>query len=428
MHGYFLKVNDSSSSSVWDTQIRKSLPNGVSTLNLGDGSFLTSEGKIDTGDIVLISAWYSIDGGDTNTDDKSTLTSGEITKCVNFIHTVDVSASSWVEKIVLPDVKPPTCSHIYPNVTLTGHNFTIENSSTVEVGAFIYNIGDVNRNDLYQDITKYSQDLYLGRQIENTLYNVGESSSTLIGTNDYTYSYITSGDYNMYTRVFNYLGYYCETTNTVRIKYNQPNIDFTWIGTKQLNTDKKVIIGNDDLSVFTNTSTPNFGDDFTQLQANWDWSIEDTNQNLSDNTDVYTTQVQGYQPSKLFNTQGDKTISLQLNWHDGFDQQVVNLDKTLFCDVYSINPDFDWSTAKNYLVLGVAESLGDDDLLTINNLSSDNASQDYNSTTEWVSTTYDVTKLLNDGVGDDNEYFSYTSGADTFVNAPSFYIRFLHRD
>ena len=164
VHAYFYKVNASSSPSKWDTQIRRTNGIGQVSLNLGDGSFLTSEGKVDNGDIVLITAWLA-SNNDTSINDKSSKEAGKILRCVNFIHIVNTSSSSWTENYILPEVMSPTCNINFPNSTLTGHSFTIGNTSTVNEGPFSYNVGNVNRNDLYQNFYKYSQPLFIGREI-----------------------------------------------------------------------------------------------------------------------------------------------------------------------------------------------------------------------------------------------------------------------
>jgi len=422
VHAYFYKVNDNSSDSVWDEEIRLTAGNGAVSFNLGDDSFLTSEGKIDDGDMILITAWLT-DNTDTSIDDKTSKTEDTITRCVNILHTVDTSSTTWDEEITVLEIQRPICDIDIPEVTLTGHEFTITNNSTISTGPFSAN----DRDDLYQKLTHYSQDLFLGREIKETNYDLGEDNTTLDGITDRTYSYIDAGDYSNIVTVYNYLGYACAVQLDQHILYNQPTISFDYTFTKLLNTDEHIGVGNDDELSTIQESTTNYGDTWEQLNATFDWSITDKNQDDSDNSDEYLGENEDYVLKKLFNTSSldnTKTLTLTINWNDGFDDHQETLSKNPYLDIYDLELDFDWITSKEYKETNYIP-IGDDDLVHIDNLTKDSASQNYNSEEQWNTITYVVTKLKNDG-SDDNETFDYNSTDDTFTESPEFYIKHLH--
>lgn len=423
IHAYFKKNNSSSSESKWDTDIRKTAGNGKISFNLGDGSFLTSEGKIDNGDEILITAWF-IDNTDILIDDKSEKAPG-ITRCVNFIHIVDTSSSSYDETFTLLLVQNPICDFNILSVTHTGHNFTIENNSYINQGAFTAN----GRDDLYQELTHFSQDLFLGLEIEKTNYNLIEINEDKTSIIDYTYSYIDAGDYNTTFTVYNYLGIFCNTSVDYHILYNKPSIDFDFTFTKLLNSDKHIGVGNDDELKTTQLSVTNYGDTWTQLGATFDWYIYDLNQNGTDNSDLYSAQNELFEPTKLYNSSSideAKNIKLTINWNDGFDDHQEILIKVPYLDVYNIAQSYDWITQKSYQNNGVYIPLGDDDLMTVSHTNNDDASQDYDSNSQWKSILWTVQKKKNDGGTDNEELEIIRANQNDYNNTFEYFVRFLH--
>lgn len=425
IHAYFNKVNSSSSSSKYNETIKITNAIGKTSLNCGDFSFLTSNGKIDNGDIILVVAWLT--DNTSQTDDKSSKVASKITRCVNFIHVVNTSKSSWIENFILPEVKASTCNITWPSVANTGHLFTVNNSSNIQEGPYSYNTSKVVRSDLYQNITKYGQNLFLGRGIKETEYNFIEYSSTKSLITPISYTFIDAGLYSCYARVYNHLGVYCESQKTYTIKYNKPTIAFDFSFTKLLNTDKHTGVGNDDLLYTVNSSSPNYNDTFIKIQASFDWLIEDLNQNLSNNNTIELNKDKSFILNKLFNTSGAKNLKLTLNWNDGFDWKKEELTKNPVLDVYSLNIDFSWISVKNYIVLSKYVPIGDDDRTTISNLSLDNSTQNYNSTSQWNTVSYNIIKKKNDG-SDDNELFSYIKPSNLFNEKPQFFIKYHHSD
>lgn len=424
VHCYFNKVSSSSSTSKWDGTIRRTNAAGQTSVNLGDLSFLTTDGKIDNGDTVLVAVWLA-DNNTVSINDKSSTVAGKILRCVNFIHTVNTSSSSWVERLVLPVVATPVCNINFPTVTHTGHQFTIGNTSTTVHGPYSYNIGNVNRSDLYQSLSMYSQALFTGMNIKETFYNLIEYSETKSGISTLTYKYIDSGIYNTYVRVYNHLGYYCEKTYTYTIMYNKPTIAFDFTFTKLLNTSKYIGVGNDDQLKVTQQSSTNYGDTWAQIQATFDWKITDLTVSGSDNTSTWISQNELFNPTKYFLSEGTKSITLDIHWNDGFNWFKETLVKNPFLDIYNIKQDFNWITQKLYKPGSVYVPLGDDDLVTVSNLNYDNATQDYYSNTQWKSIKWNITKKKNDG-SYDNEEFLYIKDTDNYLTKPTFYIKFYH--
>ena len=425
IHAYFKKNKSSSSDSKWDGDIRKTAGNGKTSFNLGDGSFLTSEGKIDNGDEILISAWLT-DNNDTSKDDKSAKEPG-ITRCVNFVHTVNTDSSSYAEDFTLLLVKNPICDFDIPSVTHTGHNFTIKNSSYIVNGAF----SDGNRDDLYQELSHFGQDLFLGLEIEKTNYDLGEINEDKDTTDDYTYSYVDSGDYDCTFTVYDYLGISCHTDKSYHILYNKPSIAFDYTFTKLLNSDKHIGVGDDDELKTSQLSTTNFGDTWDQIQATFDWYIYDLTQNGSDNSDTYDAKDENFEPTKLYKSSSldnDKSIKLSINWNDGFDDHTEELEKVPYLDIYKIKQDFNWSTEKGYKKDNIYIPLGDDDLMQVTHSNTDDASEDYDSNSQWKEVLWTVTKKKNDG-SDDSESLDITVDNDDDYNSVfEYYVKYLHDD
>lgn len=420
IHAYFNKVNPSSSSSKWNDVIRRTSGNGLTSFNLGDGSFLTSEGKIDTGDTILITAWLT-DNNDILIDDKTSKSTGTITRCVNFVHTVNVDSSSYSEVVTVMLVKSPICDFTIPTVTLTGHPFTITNASTIDVGPYTIN----GRNDLYQELTHYNQDIFLGRAIKETVYDLGEDLSTLPFTDDKNYSYIDAGDWLQNLKVYDFLGFYCETNDAQHILYNQPTIAFDYSFSKLYNTNKHIGVGNDDIMTTIQQSAVNFGDTWAQILATFDWVVTDTDQSLADNSTSYLAQNENFNFSKTFLSEGQKDLTLTIRWNDGFTDQIEVLTRNPFLDIYSIGLGFDWITQKLFKPDALYIPLGDDDLVTLTTANFDNASQDYYSNTEWIDLEYQITKKKNDG-SDDSQTFFYENGVNPYDTDSEFFVKFHH--
>ena len=424
VHAYFYKVDSASSDSTWDGEIRKTAGSSKVSFNLGDNSFLTSEGLIKTGDKILITAWLT-DNVDTTIDDKTSKDNNTITRCVNIIHTVDTSSSSWSEDITLMLIDKPICDFSIPDVNKTGHSFTVSNSSTISVGPYSFN----GRNDLYQELNHYSQDLFLGREIKETVYDFVENTYTVSGIDDKTYSYIDSNDYNTVHKVYNYLGNYCQVTKDYHILYNKPTIAFDYTFTKLLNSDKHIGVGNDDELKTSQLSYTNYGDSWLQINATFDWYVYDLTQNGSDNSDNYNGKDENFEPTKLYlssSVDNTKKIRLTINWNDGFDDHSEVLEKIPYLDEYNIKQNFNWITQKGYKVDNIYIPLGDDDKMSVTNINSDDATQDYDSNTQWKTVQWDVTKKKNDGSLDNESLILDKSNSDDYLTIFEFFVKYYH--
>jgi len=428
IHAFFNKVNDSSSDSKWNDDIQITTGTGKTSFNLGDDSFLTSNGKIDNGDTILITAWLT-DNNDSATDDKQSKDENTITRCVNFIHTVDTSESSWTETFITLKVKNPVCDFIIGECTNTGHKIDFENNSYIQNGPFSVSTENVSRDDLYQSVSYYTENLFLGLNIKETEYNLVEVDEIVNNTESYAYSYIHAGDYDCTITVRDYLGFYCEVNKQYHILYNEPNIDFDFTFTKLLNSDKHVGVGNDDEMKITQLSSTNFGDTWELLSVTFDWYIYDLDLDGNDNSDEYIDEDITKEPTKFFlspSESSEKYVKLTLNWNDGFDDQ--QLEKTLVpvLDIYSILQKMHWETQKSYIVDDIYVPLGDDDLVSVFNDNIDNASQDYDSNSQWKTLKYTAVKKLNDG-SDDTETFSLSDeDGDDYRNIIKYYIKYHH--
>jgi len=427
VHAFFNKVNGSSSDSKWNEDIQKTSGTGKTSFNLGDDSFLTSNGKIDNGDTVLITAWLS-DNSDTSNDDKKSKNPDTLTRCVNLIHTVDTSSSSYEEKIILLRIKAPICNFTIPEVHLTGHEFSIQNDSSISTGAFSVQTDNVTRDDLYQETSHYSEDLFIGLAIKETEYDLGEVQETVTGIGDYTYTYIHAGDYDCAFKVKDFLGFYCESTKNYHILYNEPTIDFDFTFTKLLNTDKHIGVGDDDEMKTEQKSHTNFNDTWDLLNATFDWYVYDLNQDGSDNADSYNGKDEDFEPTKLYHCSTDdepKNLKLTIHWNDGFDDQTLEKILEPVLHEYSIEQDIHWVTQKEYQKNGIYIPLGDDDKVTIFNDNTDNAPQDYDSNSQWKKLIYTASKKKNDG-SDDTETLTLTKDNDDYLKHFEYFVKFYH--
>jgi len=428
VHAYFKNNNISSSTSVWNTDIQKTIATGKTSFNLGDLSFLTSNGIINNGDEILITAWLT-NNSDVLIDDKTSKLPNTITRCINFIHTVNIASSTYVENIVLLPVNTPICNYTIPSVTSvtnTGHNFNIINNSYINNGPFNINIGSVVRNDLYQDTIKYSQNLFLGLDIEKSIYNYGENTIQTISTIDSNYSYINAGDYNCIFETYNFLGYKCSNSISYHILFNKPTILFDYTFTKLLNTDKHIGVGNDDLLRTIQQSSPNFGDTWLKLNATFEWTISDLTLLGIDNSDIYIGKDELFMPTKLYQSSGIKNIKLDIKWNDGFTNNIETMTLNPFLDKYNINLAYDWITDKKYINNGIYTTLGDNDLITFTQSNYDNATQNYNSNSQWKTLEWNFIKKKNDGTPDNTILTLSASALDNYNSIFTSYIKYLH--
>ena len=425
VHAYFNKVNNSSSNSLWNTDLQRTTGTGKTSFNLGDNSFLTSNGKVDNGDTILVAVWLT-NNSDKTIDDKTSKLPNTITRCIVFVHTVDTNSSSYEEKIILLPVQKPICDFTIPTAVKTGHNFTITNNNHINEGAFSFDIGEVTRADLYQQMYHYSQDLFLGLEIEKTNYNLGEVNVDKAGILPITYAYINAGDYNCRFTVTDFLGFSCYSEVSYHILFNKPTISFDFTFTKLKNTDKHIGVGNDDLLVTSQLSSTNFGDTWALLNANFDWSVEDLTQTGTDNGDIYLAKDELFKPTKLYLSEGTKKITLKIHWNDGFDARTEVLELNPFLDVYKIWHKFSITTQKAYKIGANYIPLGDDDLVTVKTRNVDNTTQNYISNDQWISLEFTATKKKNDGTADNEVLTLIKADSDNYYSEFKYFIKFLH--
>jgi len=346
VHLYFKKNNINSVDSKWDS-IKYTGKTGKVDLNLGNNDFLGSESDIYNNDEVLICVWYS---NNKIGDDKQSKTENTILRCVNFIHKIDLSSKSWTYNVVLLKVKSPILDINISNQTKTNQDINIINNSYL----LNYKI-NLNNIDLYQSINFFNQDLFIGLNIKNSIYDF---KSIIIKTNqeNYNYKFKKSGVYNSEFKVINYLGFSSETfSKQFIITYNKPIINFNY---NKTNINKIII---------KNLSETRFNDNWIDLDVSFKFEISDKNQDNSNNNKEIITKDINYIIENYFKSSGNKKIKLILVWNDGFNIKSEILEKNIIIDSYKIIQKMDLITQKGYKENNIFIPVGDNDNIIINN-------------------------------------------------------------
>jgi hypothetical protein len=237
--------------------------------------------------------------------------------------------------IQLEDVRVPIIdTYTLPDVILTKHTYTMSEESYADTSWKSADYGEDRSQKLLYD----NVDIFDGHQLIDTVYTWGEIDDREASNNTSdSYSYESAGDYTIRITVREKWNTQTMVEKDIRVKYNEPDVDFSWTPTE---TSEGKIKGQEEIT-FSNDTTDL--DDRTATEYTFKWEIEDTNQDDSDNSDEYTDKDVDFDPTKKFQSEGSKTVTLTCYWNDGFDDQSVSISKEIVIYPYTITSEFTWN-------------------------------------------------------------------------------------
>lgn len=343
VYPYFKKVDSGSSDSKWTDTPYTTDGNGYYTFDLEDVQLLNVTGSYKKGsDKVYLAIVYN--ANDINAQDRDNLTFTDAL----FIEHVTIPSVDFYEMdlSIEPKRLPIVTSTTFPNADLlTKHNYQMAETSYADYSW--KSLAPFTDHDISQKLMFDLVPIFDGHQLIDTIYSWDEIDPRNRNNNSSdTYQYDIAGDYNVCITVREKWNTKVVTCKDIRVKYNQPNIDFNWSPTETNTWDGSKIKGQE-LITFTNLSSDL--DNRTKDSVKWGyetyyykWTITDELQDGTDNTKVYEDKNWYYEPTHQFQSAGTKTITLVMYWNDGFVDKTETIVKTLEVHAYDIVPDFFW--------------------------------------------------------------------------------------
>lgn len=342
---YFKKVAASSAPSKLTTKPYQIEPTGYYSFDLDDTDMLGVGSSYDkTKDRIYIAYhWQSDNLTNSNKD------SVDITHAA-FIDHAMVQADLFELNVTIPPKKAPVVnSYVFPDAELlTRKNYTMSENSITNTS---WETGACSTTQISQKLTYDTVGIFDGHQLIPTIYEWDEiaprtknpTSVSVSNTSD-TYQYDIAGVYTLRMIVREKWNTQTILEKQVTVRYNKPIPDFNWTPTQTNNWDGPKLKGQE-LITFHNLSSDI--DNRTYDTAKWgtevytyNWTITDTNQDGTDNTKTYTETSIGFKPTHRFQSKGVKTITLTINWNDGFNDYQETIQKTLTIHEFRIIPEF----------------------------------------------------------------------------------------
>jgi len=322
---YFNKVDSGSDPSKWSDVVYTTDSSGYYSYSPEDNNLLGSEGvyKKDS-DRFYVACSY--DG------DKDAL---DITHAMFHAHTIPNADDSEINITLVAKHSPIINSSVLPSTDLlTQHSYTMSENSYIDTSWNSPSYGEPTSQKFIYDLV----DIFDGHQLIDTVYTWGEiADRTVTNNTSDSYTFEIAGDYTIKITVREKWDTYTEVTQDVRVKYNEPTMDFYWTPTE---TSDGKIKGAEEIT-FNNLVVD--VDDRTSTEYTFKWEIEDTNQDGSDNSDTHTAKDSTFSPTKQFQSAGSKTVTLTCYWNDGFDDLEVSISKEIVIEAYTIEPEFTWN-------------------------------------------------------------------------------------
>lgn len=317
---YFKQIDNNSETSGWMATPNLVSDEGYFSLSLEDFAFLNIGSIYKKGvDKIYICFWK----GDSNRS-SDLLTHATV---------IEVEFENDVTRldVYLEPVRTPI---------ITNYAFPISHNTSIDY--IMYENSISNSEIVVSDcgVSTYPQNqlntlegimIFDGHRLDKTLYDWGDGFVEYLPPNSSSsYMYKIAGEYTQRIRVYETWHTYTEKSQSVMVTYNKPILDFTY--TPEFIKGKSLV-------TITNTST----DLDNRCVDNYifDWSIQDSKLDNTDNTKVYLTKQNTFCPVISFQSPGEKTIMLKCYWNDGFSNQVETLTKTIVVNEYDINVDFD---------------------------------------------------------------------------------------
>jgi len=343
VYPYFKKIDSGSDASKWADTEYSTDSNGYFSFDIEDAALLDVTGSYKKGsDKVYIAVVY-----DNLTGINQELDATDMTHVLFYSHTTR-SATDFHELNLSIESKrvPIITSNTFPAVNiLTQHEYTMSETSLPDYSwksSPPYTDNDISQKAIYDLVTIFDKHV-----LTDTVYNWVEIPAVSVSNNSQNkHTYEKAGVYNLSIQVRELWGTMTEVSQQVTVRYNEPNMDFDWSPTLTNNWEGSKIKGPESIT-FTNRC--NDLDDRCHDVLKWSnevysysWTITDTLQDGSDNTQVYTGKEWGYQPEHQFQSTGVKTITLVVSWNDGFVNHTKSVVKTITIHPFNIVPDFVW--------------------------------------------------------------------------------------
>jgi hypothetical protein len=306
---YFYKANSGSSNSAWNnTRIVENT--GYWNINLGDGDFLTQDGSAASGDVVIVVFWSP------TTSDRLDVCS-QLTEWGCFRIVLDGSSTytnpTQVKANICPDL-----NFSLPITGLIGQNITCNNTSSDT------HQWTVSGTTMYQRDSWYTSLMGIN-DVDNSTYDWGDLTiDNVTGTTNGSHQYSATGTYDFEIVIEDECGCTVTGTDSIIITGNPPvpniimippnpdpneAVSFQYSGTDPDTNIVSIdwIIEDDGTYGTTNTTTSGARDD------------------VIPHSEGQGTQWHGVTPqSGAFTNPGNHTVSIVVNWWDGFNMQTVN--------------------------------------------------------------------------------------------------------
>ena len=337
VYPYFCKVDSDSPDSKWSDESYPVDDDNYYTFDVSDNAILGSEASWARGkDKVYIAV---VMGGSGELD------SLDCTHVTFHQHTTVNEDDIEINLNLHPKRAPIIDTYTFPDAILTVHEYTMDEESYADTSWVNDGCYDV---DVTQKLVYDLVDIFDGHQLIDTVYAWGEIDEREVDNNSedkFTYTY--AGDYTLAIRVREKWNTFTEVTKDVRVKYNEPEIDFHWSPIETNDWDGSKIKGQEEIT-FHNDSTDldnrTSDEDFWGDEVyTYKWEIEDANQDDSDNTETVEGAKHPDEPTHKFQREGTYDITLTMYWNDGFDDYEKSITKQISIYPFTIVPEFHWS-------------------------------------------------------------------------------------
>jgi len=323
---YFKKVDSGSDDSKWSDDTYSTDSDGYYSYSPEDDCLLGSEGVYKKNKDKFYCT-YVLGGGES----KDSL---DLQQAMFHAHTIPNNDDIEIN-LTLEDIRTPLIdSSVMPDATLTQHEYTMSENSHADLSWKSADYGDDRSQKLLYD----SVSIFDGHQVIDTLYRWDEiDERTVANSSSNKYSFKVAGDYTLGLTVREKWNTEVILSKDVRVKYNEPNVDFDW-------NPGALVVGNVEVT-FTNNTTDlddRSGDPYT-----YKWTIIDEDLDGNDTTAIVDNAELSDKPTHTFDSPGTKTIKLLCYWNDGFDDQTVEISRDIEVIEYDVSPAIQWNEPKD---------------------------------------------------------------------------------
>ena len=309
------------------SQIRLS-DSGQYSIDLGDGDFLTQEGRIDSGDKVIICLW---------TPNSSNRLSTNLVEWSSLVFTLG-EMETYIQ-----DVQIRKASHPNNYFSLSDGDYRLNKVLTLmDEGTNDNHIWSFAQCIHYQYFELLDVEIFKMNYLINNNFNIywGDTNeySKVLG-NSYDHSYSNIGEYTIWAEVFNVSGLFSRSEFSVKVRFNIPLVDFL------LDNENPFPLANLGLGQIVNINNNSNSVDNDINDQNWlfDWSvIDDGYYGIS--TELFYSKLLDFNPSHQWINPGIFPITLTLNWFDGFDNIQISKTKYVNQQVWNIQNGLTWDT------------------------------------------------------------------------------------